>query len=213
MLELTSPLPPDSKLAELAEDAYSPPYTWTGPGDERAKLTKVGDYYCVANQGTTKDGLSILRDLRACPWWNQYTGVSPAGFLKGALGMIDAMIFDLAEHARAGRVIFIGHSLGGAMGNIEGGIFTALGHPPAAVVTFEPARSGFWRLRRLLRQVPYAVYYDNGSQVPDVPPVYRHPTRRRFIGPPGIDPLDELGRIKLHRIAFIRQRMAIAGVP
>jgi hypothetical protein len=157
-------------------------------------------HHVVAFRGTTKNGADILRDMRCFPWWHHRVGICPAGFLKGTQTVIDRLIFDTADYAKAGALIFVGHSLGGSEALIAAAWFAALGHPPAAVVAFDPACAGLWKLRRLIKQVPYSrIYWNVFDPVPTVPLFYRHPAEVIRIG----KSIGSLDPFVYHRIANI----------
>lgn len=161
-------LPKPSEAAEIAAQAYQGPWRWESPGHTRAIDARLGDYRCVAFEGTTKDGLAILRDVRFLPWIDR-AGIGPAGFVKGLAYVIEQIIADTIEDAKAGRLLFIGHSLGGALALRCAAYFVALGYPPAGVFAFEPPRCGGRRLRKLLRQIPAFVSSDGNDPVTRVP--------------------------------------------
>lgn len=202
-------LPTDGQLAEICAATYSATsYAWSGDGDERLTRTQVGEYTVVAYRGTTLNGEDILRDIRFLPWWNSRVGTCPAGFLKGVANVIDKLIVDLAEIARAGKLVLTGHSLGGTEGLITTGWLVDLGLIPAACVVFEPARSGFGQLMSLLTRVPVVRWYHDGNDpVPDVPWPYRLPPNRVAIGRPSWRP------ILCHRIGQVIADMKAAGIP
>ena len=200
--------PTDGRLAAICAATYSAKtYAYVGPGDVRATLTQVDDYVVVANRGTILDGDDILRDIRFLPWWNAAVGFCPAGFLKGARSIITKLIADVGPTAKAGKLVFTGHSLGGSEALIEAGWFAALGFPPAGVVVFEPARAGREKLMGLLATVPAVRWYHDGNDpVPIVPGGYLLPPEKRIIGKP------RLNAIECHRIAQVQADLALAGI-
>lgn len=173
----------DVRLAELAAQAYVGPWDWVTDGHLRARRFDEDGYVVVAIEGTTLDGFAIVRDMRPFPWWHPTVGFCPAGPLKGALGLVLLLLRDLADDLKAGRVILDGHSLGGQVAFLVGGILVAIGRVPAAIAAFDPPRSGLWKLRRLIGQVPYAFYTRHGVDI--VPwwfPIFLHPARCMRIG-------------------------------
>ena len=207
-----SPLPTLQETVAAAAGAYPGPWRWVTSGDTRVALSWVREYAIVSPQGTElKDPLEVLRDIRFLPWWSPRVGVCPAGFLKGVASVIDEIIFDMADVAREGRLIFSGHSLGGAEALIMAGWFTALGHPPAAVDAYEPPRCGMWRLARLLqdpRIQRVTITHDGTDPIPDVPPwPYRLPGRVMHIGKPSIFPL------QCHEIARVIADLPASNAP
>lgn len=172
------------RLAELAAEAYVPLWAWETEGRVRARRFEEGGYTVVAIQGTTRDGFSILRDMRAAPWWHPGVGFCPAGALKGARDLLILLLRDLSAELHDGRVVIVGHSLGGQIGFILAGLLVSIGMTPAGVVAFDPSRAGFYFLRRQVSQIPFALYTWHGVDiVPWVPWGYRHPARRLQLGP------------------------------
>lgn len=202
--------PTDGQLATIAAETYSvSTYEIVGDGDIRAIIrTLPGGWVVVAFRGTTKNGFDIVRDIRFFPWWNHRTGFCPAGFLKGVMDVIDEIILTVGQAAKQGKLILIGHSLGGAMALIAAAWFVALNCIPAAVVVFEPARPGWFKLWRLIEKIPRVTWYQNGNdRVPRLPPVYL--LRKRFMVQVGTPTWDWLRR---HRIADVIANMKAAGI-
>lgn len=192
-------LPSDYELARMCEDAYTGGWRWVSPGHTRAldRHASTG-HRVVAFEGTTLDGLAILRDIRILPKLTLRLGAIPFGAYDGVASIIERVMVDCADDLRAGNLIFTGHSLGGQEAEVATAWCVSEGYTPAALVTFEPSRAGLWKLARLVSRVPVARWYDNGSPVPDVPLPYWHPCRRVDLNPRAPVPL-----IEYHQIARI----------
>ena len=211
------PLPKPSEAARLAKDAYAGPWRWQSAGHVRATDRELGGYRFVTFEGTTLDGLAIVRDIRFLPWADA-GGIGPIGAIKGVQSVAEPMIFDLADDLKPsaefphGRVAFNGHSLGAALALRLAALFAALGHPPAAVYALEPYRCLWLKGRRLLRRVPFVFACADGND--PVPGVewpyllwpYRLPERMARIGSRGVDPLYR------HRIDTVIADLEAAGL-
>ncbi len=200
------PLPKPSEAALVAASAYAGPWRWTSFGHTKVLDTEWNGYRVASFQGTILNGYDILRDIRFVPWWDRYGGFGPAGFVKGVQQVIEEMIADLIADARAQRLIFVGHSLGGAEALRAASHFAGLGAPPAAVFAFEPPRAGLLKLKRSLKKVPVFICHNGNSPVPYVPWLYRHPAKVTKIGRWCWEP------IHCHRIAQIHADLVAAGL-
>lgn len=199
-----SVLPKPSEAAQIAAASYVGPWRWESPGHTRAIDATLGGYRCCAFEGTTRDGLAILRDIRFVPWIDR-AGIGPAGFVKGLGWVIEQIIADTIDDAKAGRLLFIGHSLGAALALRCAAYFVSLGYPPAGVYAFEPPRCGGARLRKLLRQIPTFITRDGNDPVTQVPCLYSLPAPVTKIGLPKLDPF------RCHRIAVVTEDLEQAG--
>lgn len=113
----------------------------------------------VAFRGTEKNHEDILTDIRFLPWWDKDIGWCHAGFLKSVRDsnvwpILRKLIIKHPGH----RVIFTGHSLGGAQATIAAALMARTIHSPRALVTFGSPRvgrslSGRWRSMRSIRFV------------------------------------------------------------
>lgn len=170
---MTSPLPKPSEAAALCATSYTDTPRWdVAIGDVKACDYRWGDYRVIAIPGTTRNGWTILRDARFIPWLF-IVGLCAAGFGKGVRVLIEetGFLIDIAEDLKAGRLILVGHSLGGRIALILAGWLVAIGFMPAAVYAFEPAGGSWFKLRRLLRKVPRVVITVDGNDwVPSLPP-------------------------------------------
>ena len=157
----------DKRLAEICQEAYQCK-SWSKGGVEI--LFKHGaDANVFAFRGTEFNGVDILKDLRACPWWSsELGGWFHKGFLKGAelsLGFIGP----LATLSKK-PVILTGHSLGGAEAQIVA-MFLAKKVGDLKVITFGSPRVGFNRARKLLEGVPVTLYRNGIDIVTEVPTI------------------------------------------
>ena len=198
-------LPKPSEAAAIAAKAYVGPWTWVSPGHTRAIDVWLDDYRCVAFEGTTRDGLAILRDIRFLPWIDR-AGIGPAGFVKGLGYVIEQIIADTIDDAKAGRLLFIGHSLGGALALRCAAYFVALGYPPAGVFAFESPRCGGRKLRKLLRCVPTVATADGNDPVVRVPCFYEIGVPVTQIGTKRFDPF------ACHRISQVIHDLKAASL-
>ena len=208
------PLPKPSEAAECAADAYHGPWKWVAPG-VRACDFRIGDWHVLAFEGTTLNGWQILRDIRFLPWWDSKCGFGPIGFTKGVLAIIEDLLNDLLEDAKAGRLIIVGHSLGGSLALRTAGHFRALGHR-VPVYAFEPARCGLWKLKRLIGDELTFISFDGDDPVPCLPWFWILPGVVTKIGQSARywwQRLLRLGRdIGDHRIAQVTADLKAAGL-
>ena len=201
---MIAPLPKPSEVAVIAAAAYNSPWRWQAE-HVRAIDATLGPWRVIAYQGTVRDGVDILRDIRFLPWWDRRGGFGPAGFVKGVLDVIEDMIADTIEDARAGRLLIVGHSLGGSLALRTAAHFRSLGCV-TPVFAFEPARCGLGKLRRTLADVPIFISVDGNDVVPEVPFLYYHPAEVTHIGRVRIDPLE------CHKIATVIADLRAARV-
>lgn len=197
-------LPKPSEAALVAQAAYVGPWRWTAPG-VRAMDATLGDWRVISYEGTTKDGLQILRDIRFVPWWDRHAGFGPVGFVKGVFTVIEDLVADCIDDAKAGKLIIVGHSLGGSLALRTAGHFRALGYK-VPVFAIEPARCCLRKLGKLLSDVPVFISVDANDPVPDVPFFYCHPAPVTKIGHDSFDPLER------HRIATVIADLKAAGL-
>jgi predicted lipase len=186
---------PAKKLARLSGQAYDQ-HTFAAGGTEVLMKT-VRKHTVMAFRGTTLDGLDILDDLRAYPWWSkEIRGFVHRGFLSG--------VRDIWSHLPIGgpnpmSVVLTGHSKGGAEAILFGAMLCALKIPPVQIETFGAPRVGFTGLGRLLKNIPGKRWRLGADIVPTrplpFPFPYRHDRELSLIA------TDEEDVFKNHRIA------------
>lgn len=191
----------DVDLAALAAEAYTAAPTWRA-GDVHALYTFRAGESVVAIRGTTADPRDWLRDLSVMPKRDRALGFCHAGFLDGARALFLKSPLPDRDFSAS---ILTGHSMGGALALLLGGLLAAHGSPPRAIVTFGAPRCGSWTLRRVLRDLPLRLYRNGDDPVPEVPWLpgfYVHPAKLIAIGDAALDPLDD------HPIAAYRRALA-----
>jgi hypothetical protein len=172
-------------LALLAKASYSGPQSIT-IGDARADLVPRGGELVVVCPGTHPAELADwIRDLDWWPEWFSAIGVCHRGFGSGAVALWARIRCELPA---GGRVIYCGHSLGGALAQGLAALHAAERSQPFRLVTFGAPRvptACNWAMTRLARLGLEAVEYRRaGDIVPDLPGrlLFRHPTAGRRIG-------------------------------
>jgi pimeloyl-ACP methyl ester carboxylesterase len=172
-------------LALLAKAAYRGPQSVT-VGDARACLVPRGDELVVVCPGThTTEIADWIRDLNWWPEWFTAIGPCHRGFGSGAVALWTRIRRELPA---GGRVIYCGHSLGGALAQGLAALHAAEGRQPFRLVTFGAPRmpiAGNWAMTHLARLGLEAVEYRRaGDIVPNLPSrlLFRHPTAGFLIG-------------------------------
>lgn len=201
----------DIALAILSGGAYaaSPDGLVIDVGDVRAVLTEMDGSLVVAVRGTVPTSYANwIRDINAVPSHEHpVLGWCHSGFLNAA----DDLMPLLGPHIAGRRVLLTGHSLGGAVAILIGGLLQAAGTPPAAVVVFEPPRAGMEKLAGLLATVDGTIYRFGDDPVPEVPCwPYKHPWQPvTAIGHSMPDPISchDIAGV----IAWLQARQAVAA--
>ena len=153
--------PSDLDLCRVVARSYTKATWWAG--ELSALYTIAGDRRVIAIPGTKREIGEWLRDFDAWPVWDSALGICHRGFRDGAWGLW--RLSPLADADFYGAII-VGHSLGGALALLLGGILMAERITPAAIVTFGAPRCGSWKLRRLLSSIPVRSYRNGDDPVP-----------------------------------------------
>lgn len=175
-------LPSFVDLVHHADRAYKqPPNVSDNETGCEARVEFLGaDLAVVAFRGTS-DFQDVWMDVRATPWYDRQLrlGWCHHGFLMG----VRAIWPELRTALLGRRVIFTGHSKGGAEASLA--CMAACQVPgiyPIALVPFSPARCVIGnRAETILasRSVFYLRFEPAGDPVPEVPPGYNHAAKRK----------------------------------
>ena len=173
-------------LADIAGNSYRGPWSGTAALDVQFDLLPRGGELVVAIPGT--DPASVLdwiRDFRTLPRWIPGLGLVHSGFGGGAAALWPLLD---ARMRRSGRVVYTGHSLGGAVAQCLAALHARYRpSQPFRLVTFGAPRLAFLNPspgRWIAYGLEAVAYARAGDIVPDVPmrPLYWHPTRPTRIG-------------------------------
>lgn len=194
----------DQILVELSAAAYTDAPRWS-VGDVHAISKDLApDWTVVAFRGTAcfQDA---LRDAKGWPSGDPALGFVHTGFLTGARLTVEQIRADLLGK----KVIFTGHSLGGALALVTAAFFThgitfrpRFWSPVTDVVTFGAPRAGFRQMRRILAPVQVRQYWAGDDPVPCVPWLcgcYVHMRDPFHLDVPwAIDPIDDHSDVKVY---------------
>lgn len=166
-------------------------------GGTEVLVTKIGETTIFAFTGTKFDGLDIIKDLRAYPWWaSEGGGFAHRGFLVGVRAITPKLVPLLPTNA---PYVLTGHSKGGSEALLFGAFMARAGNPPAMIETFGAPRAAFGWIKDALKGVPVKCHRLGIDIVPTVPHrfpfPYRHPVRLTEYGSANPDGLHN------HRIA------------
>lgn len=200
-------------LALLAQAAYDSDPTWHVDARIRACLTRWDDgTVVVATPGTDPRRIEDLwHDLDCDPVHVPGLGHVHDGFSKCFLPLYPLIKAELQKAGDVRRLIFTGHSLGGADAIGLAALWTRDQCGPCEFVTFGAPRVGTPRLTWLLRDTPGTMYRFGVDPVPSVPfkwifhippVVYLHPKSLTHIGSPRL-PLIVGNHLMNHYLAAV----------
>ncbi len=166
-----------SAICELVAESYHVPATWNAGREVRAVGTQVGNEFVVACPGTVNLQQWMI-DFSAWPKPFPYIGTYHEGFGLWGLKLADLVLRALPN---TGRIVFAGHSLGGALAQVLAAVYASENHAPSMrVVTFGCPRGAFMgnlTAGGLVRSGLEAVSFRNfGDPVCEVPPwlIWKH---------------------------------------
>ena len=149
---------------------------------EEANIEVLVENNVFAFRGTD-EALDALRDLRIIPLWTKELGWCPAGFLRASKRLVNKVTsICLERDIDHTNIELTGHSLGGAVALVLGGLLLRDEIKPAQIVTFGAPRCG--RLK-ILDAVPVTMYRHGKDVVPMVPPLMRRHGQMLEYGKPG----------------------------
>lgn len=165
---------PAKKLARLCLEAYE--HSNFEAGGTEVLIKAVRKTSVLAFRGTTFDGLDILDDIRAMPWWSREVGAFVhRGFLTGVRD-----VWPLLPVGEPGArpIVLTGHSKGGAEAILFGAMLTCLNLAPVQIETFGAPRVGlFGVLGKILKEVPGKRHRLGDDIVPTFPHRFPLPYR------------------------------------
>lgn len=194
-------------LAILAQKSYDLPPTYEVNNVELV-LTITDEAAIFTTRGTDSDYEDLLRDMRAFPWRDRELGWGHRGFQLGAVDLWPELENDLmAAVANNLKIIFNGHSLGGAVSTNLAGLCVLRLTIPFALVTWGSPRVAIGnKLNNILKPIPHRLRMVNGADA-----VTDHPWTYWGYGFNHVDYLVEFGipnhRWHNHRIGeYIERR-------
>lgn len=168
-------LPKSKALAVLCQASYDDHDIKAG--DTEVLISKIGEYTVFTFTGTKFNGLDIIKDLRAYPWWaSEMGGFVHRGFLVGVRDIMPQLLPLIPTDA---PYVLDGHSKGGSEAILAGAAMVKLGNPPALIETFGAPRAAFGWIETALEDIPVICHRNGTDIVPTVPHrfpfPYRHP--------------------------------------
>lgn len=198
---------PHAALAALAAKSYTQTATVAVDLDVQAMASMVGNEFVVVCPGThPANPIDWIRDFDAWPRYFGALGICHHGFAAGGVDLW-ARVRTILPPAK--RVVYAGHSLGGALALVLAASHATERAEPCRVVTFGAPRTGCLKFGRLVRSALEVAQYRFGNDpVPGVPPpwLYWHPTKLIGIGSPEPDP------IAAHSIAGYAAELSALGL-
>lgn len=200
----------DADLASIVAKTYTLLPSVHFDPDTRAMFSVHGGEWVCGIPGTV-DFPGWVRDFSAWPDWFSMIGPCHAGFGTGGKALWALVRPKLPKDK---RIIFTGHSLGGAYAQVLAAMYGAENRNPCEVVTFGSPRVriafnlGFRSL--LHRSMRVELYARVGDPIPDVPfkPLYLHAARLIPIGKP-VDSIDPMAN---HDIALYASDLKAVGL-
>jgi hypothetical protein len=165
---------PISDALHFADDSYTE-VTYCEKEVE-CWVEEFDSHTIVAYRGTEGSGIfskggwrDLTRDIRAFPWKDKRIGWCHAGFLKGARRVVDKHLMTMVSRAKP--VIFIGHSLGGALSVISAILMKLAGFNVTGLITFGAPRALYKSAYRVAKslKIPTWQFSNPGDPVADMP--------------------------------------------
>lgn len=160
-------------LAKLSAQAYK--NQTISAGGTEVLIRQRGPIEVWAFRGTTFDGIDILKDLRAFPWWSKGANTFVhKGFFRG-VGAIWPLLPLAIPNGKP--IALTGHSKGGAEAILCGAFMASIGIPPVLIETFGAPRAGFSNIGKILKDIPGHRFRLGSDIVPTVPHAFPIPYR------------------------------------
>lgn len=168
-------LPTDAELVAAAADTYvsrAVPFVSNLGGAGRVFLTTRSDGLRIFAMEGTHDPVGWLLDFFALRAWDHPTvnhktlGLVHAGFYGLARVLLPKI---LEAVGRGGPFALAGHSLGGGLALLIGGLLIDRGYPPAKIGAFAPPRVGGPNFVSAIANVPFCAYRYGDDPVTQVP--------------------------------------------
>lgn len=127
--------------------------------------------------------LDIVRDVRVLPWKSKRLPAGQAGFVRGAIAVIDAIKHQLvSEYTNSTPIVLCGHSLGGALSVATGFLMNSEGYNVVEIVTFGSPKV-FYRGERAYRGKNFRItMYKYGKDIITHVFLGRHPVKQTKVG-------------------------------
>lgn len=161
---------------ECCELAYRAPHF--DIADIEFVVVPMRGHIYIAFAGT-QEPIDVVRDARIAPWHVDGLGWVPAGFVKAArkiLARISALIIE--HHWDVSKIIYTGHSLGGAVALLCAALMARYSNFVAEVITWGAPTVGSLGL---LKDVLVTMYRNGRDIVPKLPGI-PHPRENTRIG-------------------------------
>lgn len=143
----------DRRLAEICRETFE--------HDEPVTVREDGDGLIVCVRAS-KDSRDWVQNFLALPTKDRLVGVVHDGFLAEARQIMR----QIAPALQGRRFVITGHSRGGAIALVLGGLLKGSGLVADAIVTFGAPRAGWRGLAEALQGIPVRQYRCGGDPVP-----------------------------------------------